>query len=135
MTDVLSIALSGLVDQGRRLSASASNITNSGVAGRVPTKENPNSTVYKPLEVKTNSVALNGQPGGVKTEVTVKDTYSLAYSPKDFYANEEGMIAVPDVDYAEESVKMLTAKIAYKANLAVIKTEKEMLGELLDSIS
>lgn len=134
MTDALSIAMSGLVNQGRRLSASANNIANATVTGRIPTKDNSETTVYKPLEIKSNSVAFNGEPGGVSSQTITKDTYELAYDPSSIYADEEAMIAVPAVNYAEESVKMLTAKIAYKANLAIIKTEKEMLGELIDSV-
>lgn len=38
----------------------------------------------------------------------------------------------PDVDYADEAVAQISAKHAFTANLAVIKTADAMLGELLD---
>jgi flagellar hook protein FlgE len=37
-----------------------------------------------------------------------------------------------EVDYAEEAVEQISAKHEVSANLAVIRTADEMLGELLD---
>jgi len=134
MSDALSIAVSGLVAQGKRLSASASNIANATTSGRIPTADNPSSTVYKPLEVKLSSTATDGVAGAVKAEYVQSDSYIPSYSPSSIYADSEGMIATPDVDLATESVNMLTAKIAYKAGVATIKAQDEMMGDLLDAI-
>ncbi len=40
-----------------------------------------------------------------------------------------------EVDLVRETVQLIEIKAAYKANIAVIKTEREMLGDLLDAIA
>jgi flagellar hook protein FlgE len=39
------------------------------------------------------------------------------------------------VDLATEAVEQVTAKVAFKANAAVIRTANEMMGELLDILA
>lgn len=137
MTDVFSIALSGLRAQQTRLAGTASNIANASTAGTVPgtVPSAPASTaaaatVYKPLNVNLTSLAS----GGVRADVTANEKgYSLSYDPSSPYANSEGMIAVPNVDLTTEMANLLEIKNSYKANLAVLKTQDEMLGELLDT--
>lgn len=137
MTDVFSIALSGLGAQQKRLAGTASNIANASTAGTVPgtvpsapASTVSGSTVYKPLSVNLTSLAS----GGVRADVVADENgYSLAYDPSSPYANSEGMIAVPNVDLTTEIVNLLEIKTSYKANLAVLKTQDEMLGALLDT--
>jgi len=132
MTDVVSIALSGLNAQQKRLAATASNIANVSTSGRVPTAgpSAPASTVYRPLMANLTSLGT----GGVWADITVDPQgYSLSYDPSSPYANSEGMIAVPNVDLTQEIVKTMEIENAFKANLAVLKTQDEMLGELLDT--
>jgi len=141
MTDAVSIALSGLRAQQTRLAAGASNIANASTTGTVPAAP-PSapastvfggqniSTVYKPLNVNLTSLAT----GGVRADVTADPKgYSLIYDPASPYANSEGMIAAPNVDLTREIVNLLEIKASFKANLAVLKTQDEMLGRLLDT--
>lgn len=136
MTDVLSIALSGLNAQNQRLAATASNIANASTAGPVPgtAPSAPVSTavsVYKPLNVNLTSMA----GGGVQAQVSADENgYSIVYDPSSPYANSDGMIAAPNVDFIKEMVSLLETKAAFKANLAVLKTQDEMSGELLDTL-
>lgn len=132
MTDVVSIALSGLKAQQTRLAAGASNIANASTTGTVPaaSPSAPASTVYKPLTVNLTSLAT----GGVRADVSADSKgYSLIYDPSSPYANGEGMIAAPNVDLTREMVNLLETEASFKANLAVLKTQDEMLGELLDT--
>jgi len=138
MTDAVSIALSGLRAQQTRLAAGASNIANASTTGTVPAASPSapastaasSSTVYKPLSVNLTSLAA----GGVRADVSADPKgYSLIYDPSSPYANSEGMIAAPNVDLTREIVNLLEIKTSYKANLAVLKTQDEMLGELLDT--
>lgn len=137
MTDVVSIALSGLGAQQKRLAATASNVANASTSGSVPANGSSApastasvSTVYKPLNVSLTSL----EGGGVRADIVADETgYSLAYDPDSPYANGEGMVAVPNVDLTTEMVRLLDIKNAFKANLAVLKTQDEMLGELLDT--
>jgi len=144
MTDAVSIALSGLKAQQTRLAAGASNIVNASTTGTVPaaSPSAPASTasggasvptafsVYRPLNVNLTSLAT----GGVRADVTADPKgFSLVYDPSSPYANTEGMIAAPNVDLTREIVSLLEIKNSFKANIAVLKTQDEMLGALLDT--
>lgn len=132
MADAVSIALSGVNAQQKRLAATASNIANVSTSGSVPAADlsAPASTVYRPLTANLTSLAT----GGVQASISADPKgYSLSYDPSSPYANSEGMIAVPNVDLTQEIVRTLEIESAFKANLAVLKTQDEMLGELLDT--
>ncbi|MDE1151850.1 MAG: flagellar basal body rod C-terminal domain-containing protein [Micavibrio sp.] len=141
MADALSIALSGLQAQQTRLAATASNIANASTTGRVPgaSSSAPASAssstapaVYSTVTVDFTSL----ESGGVKANVTANPNgYELAYDPSASYANSDGYVAAPAVDLAQESVNLIETRTAYKANISVIKTQDEMLGELLDTIA
>ncbi len=134
MTDALTIAISGLKAQETRLNAAASNIANIGTSGAVPSSNPsaPASTVYRPLQVNLTSL----ESGGVQANVTADPKgYTLAYDPSSNYANSEGLVATPNVDLATEAVNTIESKALFKANLAVIKTQDKLLGELIDSIA
>ncbi|MBI1214510.1 MAG: flagellar biosynthesis protein FlgC [Alphaproteobacteria bacterium] len=134
MTDALSIAVSGLLAQGTRLAATASNIANASTEGTLPGADSsaPASTVYKPLQVSFTSV----DSGGVVANVIPRPQgYSVAYDPTSPYANGDGYVAAPDVDLNQEAVNLIETRLLYKANLSVIKTQDEMLGDLLNTIA
>jgi flagellar basal-body rod protein FlgC len=134
MTDVLAIALSGLNAQQKRLLAAASNIAHATSSGPVPEEKQGESvsSVYKPLGVSLTALAS----GGVYSEITENKTgYSLSYDPSHVYANIEGYIARPNVDLAQETVDVMVSKTLFKANLSVIKTEREMQEDLLDILT
>ena len=50
----------------------------------------------------------------------------LVYLPGHPDANEQGMVAVPDINIHEEMVDMITASRTYEANLAVAKNAHSM---------
>lgn len=135
MMDAVSIALSGLRAQQTRLAAGASNIANVSTTGSVPAvppsaPAPTTAVVYKPLDVNLSSLAT----GGVRADVTANEGgYSLVYDPSSPYANGEGMVAAPNVDLTREIVNLTEIKHSFKANLAVLKTQDEMLGALLDT--
>lgn len=134
MTDALSIALSGLRAQTTRLNATANNIANATTGGAVPSADPsaPASTLYTPVTVDFSSQA----GGGVSAQVRADpNAYSVIYDPSSVHANADGLVAVPDVDLAEQAVNLIETKALYKANVSVIKTQDEMLGDLLDTIA
>jgi flagellar basal-body rod protein FlgC len=135
MVDTLSIALTGLMAQGQRLAVAASNIANAATIGALPTTESPASTVYKPLTVSYTALMTGNEPGGVSTRVTEDPNgYTAVSDPGSIYANEDGLVAAPNIDLNQEMVNLLVAKTLYKTNVSVIKTEKEMMGDLLDIV-
>jgi len=136
MADALTIAVSGLQAQTARLNAAASNIANAGDTGTLPVKgASPASgavTVYKPLQVGL----VAQESGGVAATTTADPNgYSAVYDPSSPLANKDGLVATPNVDYANEAVNLLESKEAYKANISVIKTADEMEKELLDTLA
>jgi flagellar basal-body rod protein FlgC len=136
--DALSIALSGLTAQTQRLAATASNIANASTTGIIPSADPsaPASTVYQPLRVTFLQLESGGIGAGVKAVVTPDpDGYTVVYDPESVYANSEGLIAAPNVDYANELVNLIETKLAYRANISVIKTQDAMIGDLLDEIA
>ena len=135
--DAISIALSGLMAHGQRLAASASNIANANTTGVLPTMESSESTVYRPLSVSYIALtAGTGIGGGVMAEVTSDPNgYSPVYDPSSVYANNDGLVAAPNVDLTREIVNLIEIKSLFKANLAIIKTHDKMMGELLDTIT
>lgn len=136
MVDAVSIAVSGLRAQGTRLAVSANNIANISTSGRLPTGQNPVSTVYRPLSVSFTALTAGQQPAGLEARVVEEaDGYSAAFDPTSVYANEEGLIAVPNVDLVEETANILLAKNAYQAIAKTIQVEKDLTKELLDAIA
>lgn len=134
MTDAFSIALSGLRAQTTRLASTASNIANVSTTGIVPSADSsaPASTVYKPLDVSFSSL----DSGGVIATVTPDPQgYTVVYDPSSGFAGSDGLVAAPNVDLTEEAVNLIETRLAYKANISVIKTQDQMLGDLLDAIA
>lgn len=140
MAASIGIALSGLTAQTRRLDASASNVANVRSTGAVPT---PNATTggatdgiadgkrapYQPLAV----AQTDANPGTRATYTPITPAYLQEYAPDDSAANGDGMVAAPRVDLATERVNQMAASRAYGANVAVVRTQDEMLTALLDS--
>lgn len=137
MVDALSIALSGLRAHGTRLGVAANNIANASTTGVLPTATSPASTVYRPLSVSYVALTAGaGNGAGVSAQISEDaEGYTAVYDPSSFYANEEGFIAAPNVDLMKEITDVLESKLLYKANLATIKTEREMTDELLNIIT
>ncbi len=56
----------------------------------------------------------------------------MVYDPDHPDANEEGFVAMPDVDPLIEMVEMMTAARAYEANLSAINTIKDITKKSLE---
>lgn len=127
MSGILSTALSGLHAASTRIAASAQNIANVSTAGSL---EEGGKEPYTPVDV----VQTTTPTGGVQAEFTDRDpaTYE-AFDPSASYANAEGLVAAPNISLEEEIVHINIAKHAYEANLAVIKTAKELDDALFES--
>lgn len=130
MINAIQTALSGLLAASRRVEASASNIANQLTAGSL---EDPDNAPYTPLTVQQESLkGTDGQSFGVKSEFAPKNpAFIPAYDPDSPFANEDGIIGLPNVDLAEEAVNLSIARAGYKASLAVVKTADEMQDDLL----
>ena len=109
--DVTSIALSGLNAAQQRLANSANNIANA---------RTPNFTPTDVVQSPVNN-------GGVRADVVERSPASFGVP------NGRGDIEnLPNVSLEQEVVESVTAAYDFKANLQVLKTQKELDKALLD---
>lgn len=55
----------------------------------------------------------------------------MIYNPGNPEANEQGMVAMPDINIHEEMVDMISSSRSFEANLAVIKNARAMAMQTL----
>jgi flagellar basal-body rod protein FlgC len=61
--------------------------------------------------------------------------YTVASDPTSPDANEDGLVAAPNVDLNAELIASKEAQVSYGANAKVIKITEEMQQSLLDAVS
>ncbi len=128
MTNAIGIALTGLNSASLRLNASASNIANAGTVGSLTDTDN---APYTPKDTQLKALSN----GGVLTQITERaPAFVPAYDADSPFADENGFIGTPNIDYASEIIDMKLAEISYKANLKTISVSKDMFEELLNTV-
>ena len=128
MINAIGIALTGLNSASLRLNASASNIANAGSAGSLTGADN---APYTPLTAQSKATS---SPGDVQTDLVAKSpAFTPAYSPDSPFADENGLIGVPNVNLSEEIVNIKLAETSYKANLKTLDIAGELFDELIDT--
>lgn len=119
---------SGLDAQRQRLDTIFQNIANAN------TTRTPGGGPYQRQAVTFES--LLNQQGGSNVEVKsiIKDTRpgEVRYEPDHPHADEEGNVEMPNVSMSREMVDMLSASRAYEANLAAMRTGREMARKTLE---
>lgn len=134
--NAMTTALTGVAASELRLSVSAANVANMNSAGATPAAQqaqtpNPAPQPYQPARVQQTA-----QPGGgVEAHVTRNPGNILIYQPSSPYADAEGMIAIPDIDPAQEHVEQVAAKQAFEANIRIIKVADDMQRRLIDQLA
>lgn len=125
---VFDIAGSALAAQSQRMNVTASNLANAdSVAG-------PDGEPYKAKQVMFETALREGQAvGGVKVTEVVEDQSPprLEYNPGHPLANDEGYVAMPNVDPVHEMVNMIAASRSYQANVEVLNTSKQLMLKTL----
>jgi flagellar basal-body rod protein FlgC len=133
MSSISTIALSGMSAATRRLDVSASNIANAMSTGALA---NPDGTLpvgapraYAPLEVIQTASA----GGGTQTAVTTTTPSTTAVSdPQAPFANQNGLVATPNVDLSQEMVGQMIASYSFAANATVMSAADLMTRTLLN---
>ena len=115
MSAAANIALTGLRALSIKLDVTADNVAN------------VNSDGFK----KSRAEFEEAYPYGVKATVNQTDTPGILLSPE---AGESAMRESANVALEEELVNLTTVQNTYYANLAVIKTDKEIQRTLLHLI-
>ena len=134
MSSVQSIAVSGMLAASQRLQVSANNVANMRSDGALPDAQGnyaPGAPrAYTPQRVDQVDVA----GGGTRAIASdVSPSYVASYDPSAPYANQDGMVAAPNVDLADEVVQQLMATYAYAANARVVTSYNQMVKSLFDA--
>ena len=133
MSSISTIALSGMNAAARRLEVSASNVANVMSTGALPNADGSLPAgapqAYAPLElVQTASAG-----GGTQTTVTTARPSTIAvYDPQASFANQDGLVAAPNVDLSQELVGQMIASYSFAANAKVMKADDNMTKSLLN---
>jgi flagellar basal-body rod protein FlgC len=131
--DILSIAVSGLSAASLRVNVAASNIANARTTGPLPASGGSGTPAYVPLRVDQVTQSSGSMPGGtVATVSTVSPSFIAQFDPGAPFANQDGLVAAPNVDLVNEFVELEIAKYSFIANAKVIQAYAEMTDSLLD---
>lgn len=139
MSDLFSVAASGMEAQRLRMNLIASNLAN------VETTRTANGGAYRRKDIvfaahnrsdfgsllKEASSAYNT---GVKVAGIVEDARPLkyVYDPAHPDSGRDGYVAYPNVNVAEEMVNMIAASRSYEANVSAFKATREMALKALE---
>lgn len=129
------------------MNVAASNIANVNTTGPLPASGGSGTSdgaatsnigptfpaAYVPLRVDQASQSSGSTPGGtIATVSAVSPSYTAQFDPSAPYANQDGLVAAPNVDLANEFVQLATAKYSFIANAKVIQAYSETEKSLLD---
>src|SRR5262249_43816801 len=104
--------------------------TTRGLDGRPYQRQ---QVVFETVLQQRLSQALGAAPQPVNAACIEKDHRppKLVYAPGHPDADAEGMVAMPDINMAEEMVDLITASRSFEANLAVLKNARAMALQTL----
>src|SRR5579872_3111605 len=139
----LSIATSGLSAASLRLNVAATNIANVLTSGPLPAANGSGTpggaggssfpAAFVPLQVNQVDQSSGSTPGGTSATVsTVSPSFVAQSDPSAPFANQDGLVAAPNVDLADQFVQLLTAKCSFAANAKVIQAYANTTKSLLD---
>lgn len=129
MFNVLTIAGSALNAQSVRLNTTASNLANAeSVVGADGEPYRAKQVVFAATQVGSGAAAQ-----GVRVTEVVESAapLRLVYDPNSPAADEEGYVAMPNVDVVEEMVNMISASRSYQNNAEVMNTARTLLQRTL----
>jgi flagellar basal-body rod protein FlgC len=131
MSIASTIALSGLNAASLRLLVASINIANSLSDGPLPGVPNPEDfpAAYTPLRVNQTDVVGGGTSATVSA---ISPATVPAFDPTAPFANNDGFVASPNIDLANEVIQLLIARSNYAANAQVIRADAQMSAALLN---
>ncbi len=126
--NIFNVSGSGMAAQSQRLNVIASNLANADSA------TSANGQPYRAKQVMFSAMAVDGGAvPGVRVTSVVEDTspMRMLYDPKHPMANEQGYVAMPNVNVVDEMVNMISASRAYQNNVDAMNTSKTLLLKTL----
>ena len=127
MYSAFDVSTSALVAQRTRINAISSNIANISTTRNEHGELQPYTPRYVVFQTDTD-VETSGGGNGVKVEsVNYADVQPLMkYKPGHPDANDDGNVAMPNINMTSEFVNALAATRAYEANIGVIEVTKDL---------
>ncbi len=134
----MKISASALKAQRIRMNAISSNLAN------IETTRTPDGGPYRKREVvfqttrqdfsNTLDSRLRGAVQGVRVAQVQASNLPprMVYNPSHPDANQDGEVAMPNIDLVEETADMMSAARAYEANVTVVKSAKRMALKALE---
>ena len=133
MSSISTIALSGMNAAARRLEVSASNVANVMSTGALPSADGTVPAGAPPAYATLELVQTASAGGGTQTTVTTATPPTTAVSdPQAPFANQNGLVAAPNVDLSRELIGQLIANYSFAANASVMKADDRMTKTVLD---
>ena len=148
MNTAINAAVSGALAATMRLNASASNVANARTTGPLPkgglgapTDAGEAAAAGRPyVPVQTTQTAQaqdggggSGQSGGVRASYKpLTQPFVAEYQPDSADANDQGLVAAPNVDLLQETVQQKQGLQSYKANAAMIKAADQTQREAIN---
>ncbi len=125
---IFGVTASALTAQSQRMNVTASNLANAdSVTG-------PDGKPYRGRHVVFEMTPSgDSEIGGVTVSHVIEDSspLRLIHDPKNPLANDEGYVAMSNVNPVEEMVNMISASRSYQANVEVLNTAKTLMLKTL----
>jgi len=121
----IDIAISGLRAQGKQIEVISSNVANAR------TTDGGKGEPYRRLEAAFKS---DGDLGGVRLDKILTDTsdFLRVLAPGNPLADEDGYLAMPNVNLPVEMMNLTVATRVYQANVAILKRYQQMVETTLE---
>jgi len=125
MIDAISSAQSGLSAMTTSMAATANNVANVNTDG-YKSKDVRLETGPQGQGVRVADVATDNSAGGYRPAAVSSQNEAGVYEPT------AGLVETSNVDLAQQSVDMVETSRAFEANIAVVRTQDDLVGTLLD---
>jgi len=127
MFSALDISTSALVAQRTRLDVISSNLANMSTTRNEQGEAAPYTPRYVTFETNNKVSTFSGGQGVRVASVEYANVEpNMKYMPGHPDADEDGMVAYPNIDMTTEFVDALEATRAYEANIGVIEITKDL---------
>jgi flagellar basal-body rod protein FlgC len=128
------VSASGLDAQMKRMNTISSNIANAETAGYKRKDAELTATTDRDSfgDILNNKMDENVQ-GVLVTDIHEDEKAPrMVYNPNDPHANEDGMVAMPNVNPVQEMANMISAQRSYEANVNAIAADMAMAQKALE---
>jgi flagellar basal-body rod protein FlgC len=125
---IFNVSGSAMSAQSQRLNVVASNLANADSA------TSASGEAYRAKQVVFEATpSANNASTGVKVQQVIEDPSPMrqVYDPKSPLADENGYVAMPNVNVVDEMVNMLSASRSYQNNVETMNAAKSLLLKTL----